>query len=312
MRVVIAVCAVALAAGCSGSKPVEVVISAERPPSPQSWPKYPSFPRHSCWARPTTSPSITQVAPSFPVDTRHRRAPREIVHRFLDRFGDRSFIRGIEIGKPPPHRLTRHIFPGKRPPKDAVWAYVDAPAASPQPIAHPTPEETRAYQLARWETELAGGALRDDFCRAGGPTLAGWTLSRTTIDGGASDQTFALNQTFPNLAPSRFRARAALAGKRYGFSVESIRFLRPRQLAPIVTVRTSRDRKAFIKDVAAIVNLLNPTSASRHQYGVTFEGIFFEARDDEDLFVRVDQSYRGAMAGGQWSADPDAFPYNHG
>jgi hypothetical protein len=213
-----------------------------------------------------------QVAPSFPVDKTRPVSPREIVRRLLARFGDRSLIRGIEIGKPPPHRLIRHIFPGKRPPNDAVWAYIDAPLAAIDASTHPTSERVRTYELAHWEAELVGGALRDDFCRAGGPTLAGWTLSRTAIDGGVSDQTFALNQRFPNPSPSRFRARAALAGERCGFTVKSIRFLRPFGLAPIVAVQTSRDRKAFIKDVPAIVDVLDPKSVDRHRYGVTFEG----------------------------------------
>lgn len=315
MKIVLAACALALlAAGCFSSTDAEVAISPEPPPSPKSWPAYPRFPRHSCWARPTTSPSIMQVAPSFPVDPQRHQPPRKIVRRLLTRLGDRSFIRRIEIGKPPPHRLIRGVFPGKQPPKDAVWAYMDAPAASINLTERPSPEQARAATLARWETALVGGALRDDFCRAGGPTLAGWSwsLSRTEIGGGASDQTFALNQRFPNPTPKRFRERAALAGKRYGFRVDSIQFLRPSQLAPIVVVHTGRDRKAFIEDVAEIVDLLDPKAVARHRYGTTFEGIFFEARDDKGPFVRVDQSYRGEIAGGEWSAVPGVFPYEHG
>jgi hypothetical protein len=252
-----------------------------------------------------------QVAPSFPVGGKGHQSPRQIVRGLLGRFGDRSFIRSIEIGKPPPHRVIRHFFPGKQPPKDSVWAYIDAPEASFDGSSHPSDARVRDYTVARWEADLVGGALRDDFCRAGGPTLAGWTLSRTMVDGGVSDGTFALNQRFPNLAPSDFRARAALAGKRYGFRVESIRFLRPLQLAPIVIVRTSRDREAFIRDVAAIVDVLNPASVSRHERGLTYEGILFEARDERGPFVRVDQSYRGAIVGGDWSAERGVYPYEH-
>lgn len=301
-----------LVAGCFASKTAEVAISPDPPPAPTSWPAYPNFPRHSCWARPTSSVSIMQVAPSFPVNKTRPASPRQIVRRLLARFGDRSLIRGIRIGKPPPHRLIRHIFPGKRPPNDAVWAYIDAPLAAINASTHPTPERVRTYELAHWEAELVGGALRDDFCRAGGPALAGWTLSGTAIDGGVSDQTFALNQRFPNPSPSRFRARAALAGKRYGFKVKSIRFLRPLGLAPIVAVQTRRDRKAFIEDVPAIVDVLDPKSVERHRYGVTFEGISFEARDEKGAFVRAEQAYRGEIMGAQWSAERDAYPYDHG
>lgn len=314
MRVVLASFALALvAAGCSGSETTQfVAISPARPPAPARWPKYPTFSQHSCWARPTTSPSITQVAPSFPVDNEKPMAPHAIVRRLLARFGDRSYIRGIDIGKPPPRRVTRHVFPGKRPPRDAVWAYIDAPLASIDWSAHSTAARVRAYALARWETGLVGGALRDEFCRAGGPTLAGWTISGRGIDGGASDGTFALNQHFPNLSPAEFRARAAQAGKKFGFRVQSIRFLRPRELAPIVLVSTTRDRKEFIQDVPAIVAVLDPQAVSGHRMAVTFEGLFFEARDANGPFVRVDNSYRGEVMGGQWSAEPGAYPYEHG
>jgi hypothetical protein len=238
--------------------------------------------------------------------------PRAIVRLLLARLGDRSSIHAIDIGKPPPRRVTRGVFPGKRPPKDALWAYIDAPLAWIDASVHPTPARVRAYALAHWETELVGGALRDEFCRAGGPTLAGWTISGKGIDGGVSDGTFALNQRFPNLSPAKFRARAALAGKKFGFKVESIQFLRPRELAPIVLVSTTRDRKKFIQDVPSIVEVLNPQALSDHNMAVTFEGLFFEARDAKGPFVRVNDSYRGEMAGSQWSAESGAYPYAHG
>ncbi len=132
------------------------------------------------------------------------------------------------------------------------------------------------------------------------------------IDGGVSDGTFALNQHFPNLSRSQFRDRLALVGKRFGFEVESMRLLRPRQLAPIVVVKTTRDRKQFISDVRAIVDLLDPTSGSGHQSALTFEGLFFEARDSEGPFVGVDNAWRGEVVGSQWSAERDFFPYDHG
>jgi hypothetical protein len=83
-------------------------------------------------------------------------------------------------------------------------------------------------------------------------------------------------------------------------------------LAPIVLVRTNRDRKDFIRDVPAILDVLDPQSVSRHQFGMTFEGIFFEALDSKGAFVRVDNAYRGEIIGGQWSAERDAYPYVHG
>ncbi|MEK6274056.1 MAG: hypothetical protein AABM30_01805 [Actinomycetota bacterium] len=100
-------------------------------------------------------------------------------------------------------------------------------------------------------------------------------------------------------------------GRRYGFRPTSVRFLRPRELAPIVVVETDRDRKKFVADVAAIVNLLDPRSSSGHKGAITFEGFFFEARDTDGPFVRVSNVYRGEVAGSQWSWDRCAYPYQH-
>jgi hypothetical protein len=165
--------------------------------------------------------------------------------------------------------------------------------------------------LAAWEVDLALGALRDDFCDAGGRPLIGWSISG--VIRGVSDAGEALNQRFPNPSPQAFRARVAAVGKRYGFRALSIRLLRPRELAPIVLVRTDRDRKAFIHDVPAIMNLLDPRSLSKRGVALSFEGFFFEAQDGKGPFVRVDDVYRGEVMGGQWSGVPgDVYPYPHG
>jgi hypothetical protein len=311
MKRLAGLCAISLiATGCFGSKTSHVQIAADLPPAPKTWDPPPKFSKHSCWARPTSSPEITRVAPSIPARSGTAPTPpRELVRRLLARLGDRSLIRTIEVGPPPRSSKTRHVFPGNRPPRDALWAYISAPDALLVPSGQLDPERLRAYSLARWEAELVGGALRDDFCRAGGPPLTGWTLSREVIDGGVSDGEFALNQRFPNPSRREFRARLDLVGKRYGFKATSIRFLRPRELAPIVVVQTDRDPKEFIADVAEIVQLLNPRSRSG---AVTFEGFFFEAVGRDGPFVRTSSVYRGEVAGRQWSAYSDTYPYAHG
>jgi hypothetical protein len=311
LRRLVGLCTIPLiATACFGSKTTQVQIAADLPPAPKTWGPPPKFSKHSCWARPTSSPEITRVAPSLPARSGTARTPpRELVRRLLARLGDRSVIHRIEIGPPSRPSKTRHIFPGNRPPRDALWAYISAPDALLAPSGQVTPERLRAYSLARWEAELVGGALRDDFCRAGDRPLTGWTLSREVIDGGVSDGEFALNQRFPNPSRGKFRARVNLVGKRYGFKTTSVRFLRPRELAPIVVVQTDRDPKEFIGDVAAIVQLLDPRSRSG---AVTFEGFFFEAVGRDGPFVRTSTVYRGVVSGGQWSAYDDTYPYNHG
>jgi hypothetical protein len=62
-----------------------------------------------------------------------------------------------------------------------------------------------------------------------------------------------------------------------------------------------------VADVPSIVNWLDP----RNGQAITFEGFWFEARDANGPFVRVENVYRGEVEGGQWSADPCDYPYMH-
>jgi hypothetical protein len=235
--------------------------------------------------------------------------PARIVRRLLARFGDRRYVRGIEIGTPPPRRLIKGFFRSRPPPRNAAWAYIDAPLASQLTTGPVGLSEKRARARAYWEVQLIGGALRDDFCDAGGRPLVGWSIGHETA--GVSSQ-YALGQRFPNPSPKAFRERASAVGKRYGFGIASLRLLRPRQLAPMLVVETNRDRKAFVRDVPKIMLLLDPVSHGRAQSALTFEGFRFEARDSTGPFVDVENVYRGGIMGGQWSWNRCAYPYEHG
>jgi len=87
--------------------------------------------------------------------------------------------------------------------------------------------------------------------------------------------------------------------------------LRPRQLAPLLVVETSRDRKLFVGDIPAIASLLDPIVTGAGQNASTFEGFMLEARDANGPFVRVNNVHRGEAAGGQWSWDRCVYPYEH-
>ena len=306
-RAAVLVAAAVAAAGCSSN---HVRVAADRPPSPATWPAYPHFPR-SCWTRPPTSIGVTRVAPSYPPRrTAHPTPPREIVRRALARFGDRSFIRRVELGPPPPVTFM-HLkgwYNGGRPPRDGLWAYIAAPKAVP-PRWPPTPRQSRDYTIAEWEVELLQGALRDEFCAAGGRPLVGWGVAG--FGRSVSDRTFAFGQRFPNPKPQEFRARVAAVGREYGFDVVSLRLLRPLGYAPLLVVSTGRDRKSFVHDVPAIMSLLNPIANGGKSTAFTFEGFFFEARDAMGPFVRVDGVDRGEAMGGQWSWNRCAYPYAH-
>jgi hypothetical protein len=313
VRAAVFLAAAVIAAGCSSraASPSEAPkISEDPPPSPASWPRYPRFSDHSCWSRPPVGLGVMRFAPSFALRRSGRPTPPdEIVRRLLARFGDRSFVRRIELGSPPPLTLM-HLkgwYGGRRPPRDALWAYIAAPAAvTPR---DPTSRQLREWSIADWEVQLVRGALRDEFCAFGGRPLVGWSVS--SVDRGVGDPTFALGQRFPNPKPRAFRARVAAVGRRYGFEVVSLRLLRPLDYAPLLVVSTDRDRKEFVHDVPEIMRLLNPTSPGVRNTAITFEGFFLEARDGRGPFVRVESVERGEAMGGQWSWDRCVYPYPH-
>jgi len=307
---------VTTAAACAGQRAssldTSVHVPADPPPASATWPPYPHFPAASCWGRELGGGPL-RSAPSAPVTPHARQvAPETIVQRLLARLGDRRYVLRVALGPPPPITLQhlRGYYAGVRPPPDSLWAYVAAPAATRQLPNHAGPRASGAQMIADWETQLVIGALRDDFCAAGGPPLVGWTVGRGGI--GVSDRTQALEQRFPAPSPADFRRRVELVGRRYGFTVEEQRLLRPRQLAPLLVVHTSRDRKAFVADVPKILGLLDPVSTgSRAPTAITFEGFFFAAADDNGPFVRVENVYRGETEGGQWSWNPCYYPYAH-
>jgi hypothetical protein len=296
---------VLLAMGCGAQhrlrSDTSVRVPADLPPSAAAWPRYPDYGRESCWTRPFPGDGKPlRAAPSAPLPAASRVPPREIVRRLLARFGDRRYVRAVALGPPPPITLQhlRGYFAGARPPRNALWVYVGR--RSP---------DAQTQMVAEWEASLAVGALRDDFCAAGGAPLVGWTVGKGGI--GLSDRAQALEQRFPNPTAAAFRRRVQLVGRRYGFEAVELRLLRPRQLAPLLVVRTDRDRKAFVQDVPAIMQLLDPVATGGNDAAITFEGFYFEARDSRGAFVRVENVHRGETEGGQWSWNPCVYPYAH-
>lgn len=258
-------------------------------------------------------PRPIRFAPSFAVSPpAHASPPAALAQRLLAHLGDRRYVRAVTFSPAPPATGSRvHVlYAGGHPPSDALQAHVLVRDQVPASDRHPSPAESVDGQIAQWEGELVAGALRDDLCAAGGAPLVIWSVAGG--GGGFSDHTFALEQRFPNPSPTAFRKRVALVGRRYGFRVLSLRLLRPRQLAPLLVVETSRDRTAFVHDVPAIMALLDPDSSADSQTATTFEGFLFEARDGRGPFVSVESVERGTAEGGQWSANPSVFPYAHG
>jgi len=114
---------------------------------------------------------------------------------------------------------------------------------------------------------------------------------------GVSDGSFPFLPRFASPSESVLRARIEEAGEKYGFRLASLRILHPFQAAPVVVVQTERDRDAFVGDVAAIVQALNPWATAGGDRGPSYEGFVFEARDVDGAFVRSTRT-----AGSRWAA----------
>lgn len=298
----------ALAAGCAGSHrripPPEthVPVSANAPPSPTTWPAYPHFSHHSCWTRPFLRGElkiVERVAPSYaPAPRAHPIPPATVARRLLARLGDRRYVHSISFA---PASLAR-----SHPPKDALEATIGPLYTQMARNSHPAPAESLTHAIASWEAGLVAGALRDDMCTAGGAPLVSWT----SADGGLySESSSALEERFPNPSPTAFRKRVARAGQRYGFRIASLRLLRPEQIAPLLVVETSRSRKSFVRDIPAIIKVLNPTNTVGHRSAQTFEGFLFAAEDAHGPFSETEYLSRGQSEGGEWAANSCLYPY---
>jgi hypothetical protein len=147
------------------------------------------------------------------------------------------------------------------------------------------------------------------MCSAGGAPLVFW---RSPDGGGFAESGWALEQRFPNPSPDAFRKRVELVGKRYGFRIASLTLLHPEQYAPLLIVETSQDRTTFVHEIPEIMSLLDPTTNAGRRTALTFEGFFFAAEDAQGPFVSTESLDRSQAEGGQWSSDPNLYPYAHG
>jgi hypothetical protein len=294
--ITVSVAALTALAGCAGSTihpDTSVEVPAEAPPAPSTWPAYPQYSATACWVR-DTGAGMLRSAPSVPVRApKIRRSPSEIAATVLSGLGDRRYVHRFVLAPVPAHarRHVRGYFAGVQPPRDALWGYVAVKPSS---------------MVATWEGQLIAGAVRDQLCANGGPPMVGWRVGHS--DGGYSDHVYPFEQRFPNPRPAGYRLRVELVARRYGFKVAELRLLHPLQTAPLVVVYTDRAHKKFIADLPAILSALDP----RNGKAATFEGFYFEARDKNGPFVRTENSYRGTLEGGQWSADRTNYPFAHG
>lgn len=121
------------------------------------------------------------------------------------------------------------------------------------------------------------------------------------------------SQRFRNLSEPRFRRLLAREASRYHFTVEELRFLHPRQLAPLVIVET-RHYVALARAMVTIERRLDPHVGQVDGKGWAFEGFLFEAQDERGVpFLGVSNFVRGSgPGGGQWARADALYPFDHG
>ena len=114
----------------------------------------------------------------------------------------------------------------------------------------------------------------------------------------------------PFRSPSREVLLARLGGeaKAHDFEVVSLRMLRPRELAPLVVVRTAR----YVSLARATGGILKNLDRER-SYDPDYEGFYFEAQDERGVpFFSAYNVRRGQIEGGEWARSEPLYPFPHG
>lgn len=115
---------------------------------------------------------------------------------------------------------------------------------------------------------------------------------------------------FRNTTPRVFERRLAAAASHDGFAVSSIQFLHACQAAPLVVLGSSA-RKRVVAALPALSKTLDRiTVDGRGEW--PYEGFFLEVTDSGKPYVLFWNHVRAEVAGGQWAAESDLYPFPHG
>jgi hypothetical protein len=163
-----------------------------------------------------------------------------------------------------------------------------------------SPPHANRFRL-QWEQTIVAGAFRDRLRAAHAPQLWSWKGVDGTHDATSAEYPFLQHFASP---PERiFRARLAVAARRWHFRVVDARYLRPLQGAPMVVVRTRRPF-ALARAAHRVGQFLDPYRRGKWAY----EGFYFEAEGD----FAFANAYRGTAMGSQWARSEALYPFDHG
>jgi hypothetical protein len=147
-----------------------------------------------------------------------------------------------------------------------------------------------------------------------GAALRGGTLAREQWEREIRSRAVeAPREHFANLSPDTLRKRLAEAARSHGFQIVAVKLLRPKELAPEISVRTAHDL-ALARALPAILRSVDPHRGRADTRGWSYEGFFLEARDERGVpFLAVFNYWRGQhKGGGQWARSEALYPFLHG
>ena len=260
-----------------------------------------SLPSSTCFGRHDPGTGTLHYTDATLAVTSPKRSPDQLLREVRARFGDATFIKGAGFGGIPPitHQHTGY-FGKTRPPKDGIWLYVSDPLANTRQFAtnrHPPADAIAEYTKAQLESYLFAGAVRDELCVHGDRPFVGWTLNNRLTGGlSVSDAAQPFAQRFPNLSNARLLKNLRSLSKRYRFSVESVSYLHPLQLVPVVVLH-AHDAAVFAGNQRVIFNSFRIMGTRP-----PFEGWFVEVRDDRGPFLIWSGALRGIAMGSFWCA----------
>jgi hypothetical protein len=119
---------------------------------------------------------------------------------------------------------------------------------------------------------------------------------------------------FSNPSKDELIADLRALAQKNDFDLVSVRFPRPRQLAPKVVVRT-KHYLDLARATPAILHRIDPrTAAKQDSQGWKYEGFYFEAQDEHGIpFLIAFNFERGpSPGGGQWARSEPLYPFGHG
>jgi hypothetical protein len=101
--------------------------------------------------------------------------------------------------------------------------------------------------------------------------------------------------------------RLGREARAHDFLIVSVRLLRPRQLAPLIVVRT-RDGHELARATASILSRVDPNWRDHWDY----EGIHFAAVDEKGVpLYSVSNVVRGRLETSEWARGEALYPLPH-